>query len=183
MYGTWLEYLVHEVHQTLHDKYKSLPPKAKSEVFVYWLLVPTHVAFGEDNMRRIKFNQCLESVLKLKQYASSMRLIRLKEFSDQNDQSLVKNGSLTEHGLDVYWRSFDSAIGYNVQKREAFLVKTTQQGHKRRFPDNHLGNGDEDIKKFFKKYRNDQFHWHNVVSGEDRAGDRINNRFWLPQPC
>ena len=102
MYGTWLDWLVKEFSALLDSKRKVLPAKVKSQVFTYWLLAPQHVAFGEDNMRRTRFNQSMESVVK--QYESSMHLMRLKEFWDSADHSLVQNGSLTERGLDIYWK-------------------------------------------------------------------------------
>ena len=99
MYGTWLEWLAKELDNLVKDKWNKLPQKAKSDVCIYWLHAQTHVAFGEDNMRRLHFNLCLENVLK--QYPG-MRVIKLKEHWNNADEGLVKYGSLTEVGYDTY---------------------------------------------------------------------------------
>ena len=94
------------------------------------------------------------------------------------NHSLVQNGSLTERGLDIYWKSLDSAVGYNVQKRDQFLAKASDFGVKRRQAA--PVQSEDEMKQFFKKDRNDQFHWHNVARGEDRYS-RKNDRFLLPR--
>ena len=166
MYGTWLEWLAKELNDLVKSKWMKLPIKAKSEVCIYWLQAPTHIAFGEDNMRRLKFNLCLENVLKL---YKNMRIIKLKEFWNNADETLVKYGSLTERGYDTYWKSFDSTIKFNVTKREQFLAKSLNLKRKNDgCADLLLSHSKtDDMKTFFKRHRNDKFHWHNGAHGED----------------
>ena len=104
-----------------------------------------------------------------------MRTIKLKEFWSEDNVALVKNGSLTEDGCDMYWKSFDSAIEFNVGKHEACLVKeqfAKLTGSKRKFREiqqqqvSSHPKGD-DIKNFFKKHKNDKYHWQKSAMDED----------------
>ena len=46
MYGTWLEWLVKEVNALVKAKWSILPRKARSDVYIYWLLAPTRSFWG-----------------------------------------------------------------------------------------------------------------------------------------
>ena len=56
---------------------------------------------------------------------SNMRIIRMKEFWDYNNTHLViePTGRISEMGLHRYWMSIDSAIRFNINKREQYLKR------------------------------------------------------------
>ena len=121
-YGSWVEFLAKQINDMIHTWYQALPKKAKKvdEPFIYWLALPTHILF-KNNQQRSKFNACIDSVIQI--YAN-MRFMKLKELWSFNDSNLVlHNGNYSETGLTVFWRSFDSAVKFNTQKREEFLAK------------------------------------------------------------
>ena len=131
MYGTWLEFIAKEINDMLDTRFKSLPKKAKksNEPFVYWVALPTHISFT-DNQQRCKFNACLDTVVKM--YAN-MRIMKLKECWAYDDNNLVlSTGRFTETGLSMFWKSVDGAVKFNVQKREEFLAKAACLNRKRR---------------------------------------------------
>ena len=129
---------------------------------------------------------CLDNAVKQFQ---SMRVIKLKEFWNNEDNNFVMNGSLTDSGFKTYWKSFDSTVAFNVKKRELFLAKSTHAALKRKYPfaDQERGNGsqpkEDDMKRLFQKHRrdrNDKFHWHKDARDEDRFQEDRGNRFLLP---
>ena len=178
LYGTWLEWLIKKVDEAMKEKLDILPEKAKSTYFIYWVLAPTHVAFGEDNIRRIRFNQCLSSIVKL--YPETMRVVRLFEFWDENESNLVVNGSYTDKGFETFWKSFDATMKFNINKREVFLAREKQMSLKRKFieAEEQMASCSkkDNMKTFFKKHKNDKFHW------RKGAGEEEQHRFWLPRP-
>ena len=64
----------------------------------------------------------LESVIKT---YDNMRVIKLKEYWDSKDSTLVINDVITETGLTSYWLAIDSSFKFNVQKREIYTAKKT----------------------------------------------------------
>ena len=104
LYGNWIQWLASKINEVMEDRLGRLPEKAKSSYFIYWILAPLHVAFGEDNLRRIRFNQAIVNAIK--EYPLMCTVI-LKEFWNESNERLVMNGTITEAGLDTYWRSFD----------------------------------------------------------------------------
>ena len=141
MYGTLLEYLAKEINQMLHTRIEQLPKKAKrrEEPFIYWLALPFHRCFTF-NAPRAKFNASLNAVVKA---YGNMRVMKLKDFWNFDDTSLVHpNGCLTETGYSAIWKSVDSAVKFNIQKREEYLAKREEflakgcQNRKRNFAEN-----------------------------------------------
>ena len=82
------------------------------------MVAAQHKDFYNGEIRH-KFNLCLESVIKL---YDSMRVIKLKEVWDPQNTNLVVYGRMTATGELFYWRALDSAIRFNVGKRELFLA-------------------------------------------------------------
>ena len=180
LYGMWLEWLAKEVNKQIKTRYEKLLYKAKSDYYVYWITAPYHANFGNDNARRSRFNICLENVLK--EY-NSMRIVHLKEHWNQQDDSLVQNGGYTFARYDAFWRSFDSAMASNVTKREQFLAKEVVP-QKRKWNQENMASHPkvDDMKNFFKRHKNDKFHWHKDASAEDsRHHKSSGNRFLLPR--
>ena len=132
MYRMWIEWLVQQVHELIKQKSAKLLTKAKSEICVYWVQAPLHLAFGEDNKRRMHFNFCLDAIIKGFDY---MRIVKLKDHWSNSDAGLVKNRSFTEDGYDMYWKSFDSTMHFNITKREAFVLKGLHTAQKRKIED------------------------------------------------
>ena len=128
MLGSWLEYLAKELDNMIRVRLEQLPDKARrsGEPFVYWASLPIHANFGDDNHVRSKFNVCLDSVVRM--YGGTMRVMKLIEHWKKDDSNLVSlTGRITEYGYNRYWRSLDSAIRFNIQKREDFLTRSCQK--------------------------------------------------------
>ena len=159
--GEWVDWIVKQVHSLITDKNDILPKKAKSTPFVYWLAAPLHRNFDfEENESRKKMKNCLESVVKT---YDNIRIMKLKEFWHYTDDHLVQNNRCTVTGFDTYWKSLDSAVEFNIKKRQAFLAKDSQ-GLKRQ-----RAYQPDEIATFFKRYKYDKFHWRKDMSyGEDR---------------
>ena len=132
MYGTWVEYLAKEIESMIRTRLDQLPDKAvrEGEPFIYWTALPMHANFAEENHMRSKFNASLESVIRMYR---TMRVMKLKEFWATDDTNLVGSatGRFTDYGFNRYWRSIDSAVRFNIHKREEFLAKGGQRNKKR----------------------------------------------------
>ena len=72
-----IKYLVTAISSTCDEMIKLLPKKARRDEYpcIYWTAAPHHKNF-DNNSLRTKFNNCLESVVKL---YSNMRVIKMKE--------------------------------------------------------------------------------------------------------
>ena len=58
----------------------------------------------------------------------NVRLIKMVEHWDFKDNNLVSdNGILTNTGLTTYWKSVDSAVAFNVKKRDEYLSRRGAQ--------------------------------------------------------
>ena len=90
-------------------------------------------------------------------------------------------------GLDSYWDAIDAAFEFNVQRRDIFVAKQVVSNAANkvfRKEDQKKKESHEDMRKphkdplpaFFRKHRNDRFHWHFKNVREDK-----NNRFFLPR--
>ena len=143
------------------------------------------MAFGEDNLRRIRFNQCVVNAIK--EY-DSMRTVKLKEHWNESGEWLVKNGSPTEIGYDTYWRSFDSAMEFNVQKHEEFMIREKYAAlvkcKKTPAPTKRMANCPmkDNMKTFFKSHQqHDRYHWNKDTKWRKKE-ERTSTRFWLLCP-
>ena len=54
---------------------------------------------------------------------SNMRVIKLKENWDFNDENLVVNDRFTSFGTTALWKALDSTFKFNVLKRDKFLAR------------------------------------------------------------
>ena len=54
-----------------------------------------------------------------------MRVIKLKEFWDLKDSSLVVHDRMTECGLTAYWRAVDATFKFNETRGEIYVAKNS----------------------------------------------------------
>ena len=123
--GEWVTWLVKTFQELIKKRKEQLPNKSKKENMpcMYWCAAPTHVNFSlERNTLRKKYNQCVETVMKL-DASKNMRLIRFKDRWNSMDSSLVVRDKMTDHGLNIYWAAIDASFKFNVTKHELFLAK------------------------------------------------------------
>ena len=153
-YGELLQYLVNAISLACDDIKKLLPKKATREDYpcIYWAAAPHHKYF-DDNSMHTKFNNCLESIVKL---YPKMRVIKMKEVWDFENPDLVCNGRFTSLGFEIYWQSIDFAIRFNIMKHEQFLRR---RGDKKEKMVGTLPQRDK-MHDFFKRnQQHDRFHW------------------------
>ena len=120
-----IKYLAQSLAAACHQQKKMLPLKAVKEQFpmFYWATLPQHKYF-QNRTIRAKFNNCLESVLKLH---NNMRQLKMKEIWSYDNPHLVNmNGHVTSYRLSKYWASIDAALEFNVDRHEQFLCKETR---------------------------------------------------------
>ena len=87
--GEMLKWLVKEFNEIISLCKSQLPAKAVREDHpqFYWTVAPIHMHFDENEaLIRKKYNLCLQSLLKKE---PNMRAIKLKEFWDPQEMSLV----------------------------------------------------------------------------------------------
>ena len=117
--GKYLDSLINNVQRIVEARHEQLPSKAMKVDYpiVYWVAAPKHVNFGVlENDLRVKFNLCMESIVKQKEL---MRVIKIKEIWQQDDVNLVnQDGVFTLDGAIDYWAGVDAAIKYNATKWE-----------------------------------------------------------------
>ena len=119
--GPWIEYLCQFFAESL-QRFQSLSQKARPKLptQVYWAEAVTHCNFDYlDQQAREIFTQCLDATCKL--HNDQMRVLKLREFWDRNDDSLVINNQLTKQGVACYWKSLDASFKFNLKKKEDFL--------------------------------------------------------------
>ena len=162
MLGEWIKYLADAMHNICKGRKKTLPLKAVKHDFpmIYWAAVPHHKLFF-NNAICTKFNNCLDSVLKL---YKNMCLLKMKEIWDYNNLHLVNGaGRITSYGLSKYWASIDAAIEYNVTMHEQFLCKEVRNRYQavQAGKSSHSGNSDGMYAFFDKNKENtrNQFRW------------------------
>ena len=123
MLGEWIHYLAKSFQEIVIQRKKALPLKAFKVDFpmFYWAAAPHHCNFL-NGPQRAKFNNCLESVMKL---YTNMRVLKMKEIWQYDNHHYIFQGSgaFSSYGLGKYWASIDAAVKYNVDKHEHFLIK------------------------------------------------------------
>ena len=118
----------------------------------------------------------------------NMRVLKLRDFWDKTDDTLVYNDKLTKAGISAYWRSLDASFQFNVHKRGDFLIRSKFRSLKVKGSEELRSNQlkktdkedleDDGVPRFFAKYKqrvdrdSDRFHWHR---------SQVNNRFMLPR--
>ena len=191
MYGDMLEWMVSAISDLVHKQKSLLPQKAVDDVSpqIYWSCCPPHNNFDPAvSQAHSTFNACLESVVKP---YDNMRVIKLKEIWNSVDSALVSFNSITNDGLDAYWRAVDKAIKFNVEKWEIFLARQILKKH------NIVESSRYDPRDpmpyiFSKRKKMDRFHWskdkcqwpHNVVARREQSvHSRLTfERMKLPSP-
>ena len=126
--GRWMEWLVDEIQELIKKKKSLLPAKAcrDSYPFIYWVAAPLHHYFSKDrNALRVKFNLSMDSVVRAQK---NMRIVTMKEFWEPKNSALVINDRMTETGLYFYWKAVDATVQFNIQCREAYLLKRGNGG-------------------------------------------------------
>ena len=78
-------------------------PKKESAPIIYWVALPKHRNFMNNDIR-VRFNLCLESIVKQKR---NMHMMKLKEVWDEEEDLLVhaNSGQITSYGVKKYWRA------------------------------------------------------------------------------
>ena len=125
LYGEWIDWLAKTFTELVSSRKSILPTKATKIGYpqIYWVAPPSHCHFN-NNQARKKLLNCLEVGLRLYE---NIRLIRMKEIWEFDNVNLVdRQGRITPYGLSKYWQSVDSAIKFNVLKREQFLARMNQ---------------------------------------------------------
>ena len=150
---------------------------------MYWVEPLNHNNFDYiDQQLREKFLQCLDANCKS---FENIQVLKLRDYWDKSDDNLVYNNKFSKADLSVYWRSMDASFQFNVKKRHEFLIRNKFRAMKVQVEDSRKSKGqskravpedtEEDIPNFFKKCRDDRFHW---LRKDGTSG----NRFLLPRP-
>ena len=122
--GPWIEYLAELFTDLLNMRRSQLPVKARlpEKTQVYWVEAAMHENFDYVNQQaRETFNNCLEANSKLHE---TMRILKIRDFWDWKDDSLVLNNRFSKAGYTAYWRSLDASFKFNAKKRVEFLVRS-----------------------------------------------------------
>ena len=198
LYGTWLEWLAKEVMDAIRFRFDQLPAKARKsldlEPMVYWTAIPNHMNYSYYTRVQIaKFNNCLDSVMKLHE---NMRMVKIKKDWFYEDANLVTPmGRITHDGIDQLWESIDSSIEFNYNKRVEFLAKGLQGKKIIEDDEQKLTQPEDPMYRFFERKKNPGRSQSNVWSGrqskahfEDRRyyhprnnRGRGGSQFWLPR--
>ena len=177
LYGEWINYLAGNIATICQDRKQALPQKARRLEFpmIYWAALPHHKNFN-DNTMRTKFNNCIESVMKV--HEGKMRLIKIKEIWDYNDISLVdRYGNLTSHGTQRYWAAVDAVFKFNVLKHESFIKALNRNDVTVKKPHASRYYPEDRMKEFFNKYSKDKYHWRR---GQHKSSRHHKKHFRLP---
>ena len=89
-------------------------PKKESAPIIYWVVLPKHRNFMNNDIR-VRFNLCLESIIKQKR---NMHMMKLKEVWNEEEDLLVhaNSGQITSYGAKKYWRAIDAAFKFNYMR-------------------------------------------------------------------
>ena len=188
--GPWIEHLSQFFAETIQERHQLLPSKARNKEItqIYWVEPVNHGNFDYiDQQAREILSKCLEVNCKVHE---NMRVLKLREFWNKNDDVLVINNRLTRHGLAAYWKSVDASLKFNLKKREEFMVRNKFRAMKPKLDDRvpfsvsrknkncgqsmstDLEDDDDhdDMRQFFARHRSnfnglDWFHWRNNSFG------------------
>ena len=167
MIGTWMEWLMNEFISLIDDKKLKLAKRAyrDGEPFIYWTVDPMHnrFCFAKNDFRH-KYNQATSRKFQ------GVRIIKLKDHWDPSNTSLVTNDKITDEGIAAYWHSINSAVKFNLNKRDLFLAKAKVNAEwlKAQLASTY---SDQKASFFIKKKCEDsenKFHWHRKDVREDR---------------
>ena len=112
--GKILDHIVNEMKRLIEARKDQLGPKSKKFGYphVLWIEPPLHKNFTKNDYRR-KFNENLESILKLH---TGVSYLKLKDRWDYKRDQLSVGNKITGEGLNCYWEAIDGAIKYWVTK-------------------------------------------------------------------
>ena len=104
-------------------------PKKESAPIIYWVVLPKHRNFMNNDIR-VRFNLCLESIIKQKR---NMHMMKLKEVWNEEEDLLVhaNSGQITSYGAKKYWRAIDAAFKFNYMRFFTNNRKKTSVPHGR----------------------------------------------------
>ena len=183
LYGRLLEFLVDEIQRMIRERKAALPAKAVKFTYptFYWVAAPTNRALRKAESR-IKFNLCLDSVLKKQ---SNMHMLKFKDHWLEDDNELfTHNGKISEYGYFKYWKAIDASFKYNVLKFANQMAKFESDSFKSIYQEDlaQITKHDlvskktkNEIGNFFQRNRkNDKFHWNRRHAKSPR--------FLLPRP-
>ena len=117
--GKLLDALVDSMNLALNTRKSQLPKRAQKESHFVWIGCPLHEEF-EDNLVRVKFNNCLESIIT--QYRNMSMMMPRKGWNSANMRAF-KNGNYTSEGSRMYWKAIDSAIKFWIMKGSGQLIQ------------------------------------------------------------
>ena len=109
IYGNILKWLTGQVHDIVLKRKNDLPLRAKKYLYpqIFWVDLPHHSILN--NIQRLKFNQCLESVVAV---YNEMKVLHIRRHWSYDDLSLVSGGSFTFTGKTAFWKGVDEAIQF-----------------------------------------------------------------------
>ena len=175
LYRPWIEYLSQYVTEAVQNRWQDLPFKARPKELmqIYWVEPVAQANFDFlDKQAREVVSKCFE--VNCKANESTMFVLKLHEFWDKSDDTLVYNNRFTKQGLLAYWKSMDAFFRFNVQKREEFLIrhrfrvlKNKMDGNKNRNFGWVMKSDQEDLavsldpvsEIFHCRQLHDRFHW------------------------
>ena len=70
---------------------------------------------------REQFTKCLEANCHA---FDDMRVLRIRDYWDRNDDNLVYNNQMSKVGVFTYWKVMDASFQYNIKKRNEFLIRS-----------------------------------------------------------
>ena len=120
--GELFEWLVECMLQLLKDRKSILPDRAVQDDYpqLYFVAPPRHRCLPDNNERKLLLN-CMEATAKVFENARIIKMIEHWSFSDLD---LVSDeGQFTSSGLTAYWSSINSAVAFNVKKRDEYLSR------------------------------------------------------------
>ena len=196
--GPWIEYLCQFFAESLQTRYQQLSPKSRSKEppQIYWVEAASHSNFEYlDQQIREVYTKCLDATCTIHEY---MRVLKIREFWDKHDDSLVQNNQFTKHGISSYWKALDASFKFNLKKREEFIVcnkfRAMKSNSDNKVHEQKMNSAQEDtdpneMQNFFHRRcqfdgreRNqndytDRFHWRRPLVQQDDDGPR----FLLPR--
>ena len=171
--GPWIKYLSQVIAESLQKRRQDLPARAKLKEItqIYWVEVVGHNNFDyADQQVREIFSQCIEVNCQLH---DNMRMLKLRDYWDRTDDSLVIQNCFTKAGLSAYWRSMDASFQFNNKKREEYLIRSKFRALKASSNDSSEKPGKvmksfqedpgyDQMPRFFKRSQ-DHFHWNHSL--------------------
>ena len=111
IFGRSIEWLFHEVRKMIEAHNDSLPPRARRNINVIWVMPSRHMNYRNDEFRGM-FGACLQNLMEIhnvRNYA-----LQLKQNWDPYDPSIFFFDSqrYSTEGLNRLWRAFDRTVWY-----------------------------------------------------------------------